>query len=54
MGLATLLWLWLASADATTLDRVAATVNEDVIALSEIYELGGEFIEQRCAGDMTP
>lgn len=29
-------------------DRVAAVVNNDVIALSEVYELGGEFVGQRC------
>ena len=27
-------------------DRVAAVVNDDVITLSEVYELGGEFIEK--------
>lgn len=27
-------------------DRVAAVVNDDVVALSEVYELGGDFIEQ--------
>jgi peptidyl-prolyl cis-trans isomerase SurA len=54
MNVVALVGLLFASADAATLDRVAATVNEDVIALSEIYELGGEFIEQRCAGDMLP
>ncbi len=46
--------LWAAPAGAATLDRVAATVNDDVIALSEIYELGGEFIDQRCTAEMMP
>ena len=31
-------------------DRVAAVVNNEVIALSEIYELGGGFIERQCSG----
>ncbi len=30
-------------------DRVAAVVDDDVIALSEVYELGGEFITERCS-----
>lgn len=43
------LWALLASspARADVVDRVAAVVNDDVITLSEIYELGGEFIEKR-------
>ena len=28
-------------------DRIAAVVNDEVITLSEVYELGGEFIENR-------
>lgn len=36
------------SASAATVDRVAAVVNEEVIALSEVYELGKEFIEENC------
>lgn len=31
-------------------DRVAAVVNNDVVALSQVYELGGEFITKRCPG----
>ena len=31
------------------LDRVAAVVDDDVIALSEVYDLGGEFIDERCS-----
>lgn len=43
------LWLcFVGSAFAQTADRVAAVVNDDVIALSEVYELGSEFIERRC------
>jgi len=43
------LWLCcMGSAFAQTADRVAAVVNDDVIALSEVYELGSEFIERRC------
>jgi parvulin-like peptidyl-prolyl isomerase len=29
-------------------DRVAAVVNNDVVALSEVYDLGSDFIGQRC------
>lgn len=39
--------LWLGLAQAAMVDRVAAVVNDDVITLSEIYELGGPFIEER-------
>lgn len=34
------------SASAATVDRVAAVVDNDVLTLSEIYELGGDYIEQ--------
>lgn len=44
------LWLLLGLAWGGLADRVAAVVEEDVIALSEIYELGAPFIEQRCPG----
>jgi len=37
-----------ASAYAGTVDRVAAVVGDEVIALSEIYELGGSFITEAC------
>src|SRR5690606_14701259 len=36
------------AAPAGTLDRVAAIVNEDVIALSELYDFAGDVIEQEC------
>ena len=43
------------SAEAGTVDRVAAVVNDEVITLSEVYELGRAFIEERtragAAGD---
>jgi peptidyl-prolyl cis-trans isomerase SurA len=39
--------LSVATADAAVVDRVAAVVNDDVIALSEVYELAGDFVEQR-------
>jgi peptidyl-prolyl cis-trans isomerase SurA len=35
-------------------DRVAAVVNDEVIALSEIYDLGGEHIQQTCAARPVP
>lgn len=36
-------------ASAATVDRVAAVVDDDVVALSEIYDLGGDFIDERCS-----
>jgi hypothetical protein len=45
-----LLWLAIAGAGAVTVDRVAAIVNDDVIAWSEIYEIGSEFIAPRATG----
>jgi parvulin-like peptidyl-prolyl isomerase len=35
-------------------ERVAAVVNNEVIALSEIYEIGGEFIAEALASDQSP
>ena len=44
-----------ATADAGVVDRVAAVVNDDVIVLSEVYDLGDEYIEQAtAAGGGTP
>jgi parvulin-like peptidyl-prolyl isomerase len=33
---------------APVVDRIAAVVNDDVVVLSEVYELGDGFIRQRC------
>lgn len=38
-----------AVAQAAVVDRVAAVVNDDVVTLSEVYELGGDYIEQASA-----
>ncbi len=38
------------TASAASLDRLAAVVNDEPIALSEVYDLGGEYIDQTCAG----
>ena len=38
-------------AHAVVVDRIAAVVNSDVITLSEVYALGGDFIEQRTLED---
>ena len=46
-----ILGLLVGLAQAEIVDRVAAVVNKDVITLSEIYELGGEFVEERAAGE---
>ncbi|MBX2798814.1 MAG: peptidylprolyl isomerase [Myxococcales bacterium] len=41
--------LLVSGASATSVvDRVAAVVNDDVVALSEVYEIGQAFIEKRC------
>lgn len=37
-------------ARAVIVDRVAAVVNREVITLSQIYEVGGDYIEERAAG----
>ena len=42
--------LWIGAAQAAFTDGIAAIVNDEVIAVSEVYELGGEFIVQRCPG----
>lgn len=47
MKLALLLLSLLGSASAALVDRVAAVVNDEVITLSQVYDLGGDFIEQR-------
>jgi peptidyl-prolyl cis-trans isomerase SurA len=33
---------------ARVVDRIAAVVNDEIVALSEVYELGAPFIQQRC------
>lgn len=42
--------VWALAAQAGMVDRVAAVVNNDVIALSEVYDLGGSYILERCIG----
>jgi peptidyl-prolyl cis-trans isomerase SurA len=37
-----------ATAHAAVVDRIAAIVDDEVIALSEVYELGSEFITEKC------
>jgi parvulin-like peptidyl-prolyl isomerase len=39
-----------AEAEATVVDRIAATVNSEVITLSEVYELGGDYIDSTAQG----
>jgi len=53
MRIATLLAALLpaTAAHAGVVDRIAAVVEEEVIALSEVYELGGDYIYQRCGDD---
>lgn len=38
---------------AELVDGVACVVNDEIITLSELYEVGGEFVAQRCGG-VTP
>ena len=35
-------------------DRVAATVNDEVITISEVYDIGKDYVEQRCVQTPTP
>ena len=47
----TALWLvCIAPAQGEVVDRIAAVVEKDVITLSEVYALGGEFIENAAQG----
>ena len=41
-------------ARAAVVDRVAAVVDDEVIALSEVYDLGRQFIEDRCRQPGAP
>lgn len=43
-----------AFASAGVVDRVAAVVGQDVVTLSEVYDLGGPFIEQKCQASLDP
>lgn len=49
-GLSLLLLAAPAAAEERVADRIAAVVNSTVLSLSDIYNLGGDFIEERCAG----
>ncbi len=42
------------TAHAAVVDRIAAVVDNEVITLSEIYELGGDYIQQASAAGATP
>ena len=42
-------WFGLGDAKAEPVDRIAAVVNDEVIALSEVYDIGRRFIEERAA-----
>ncbi len=39
------------AAEAAIVDRIAAVVNKDVITLSEVYDLGSEYIEEASVGE---
>lgn len=42
-----LIMAWAGLAQAAVVDRIAAVVNDEVVTLSEVYEVGREFIAQR-------
>ena len=42
-----------AQAGGVVVDRVAASVNDDIITLSEIYDFGGPYIEEQVEADPT-
>jgi len=44
-----MIWALALTAQAGMVDRIAAVVNDDVIALSEVYDLGRDYIFERCA-----
>ncbi len=44
--------LWSLPATAATVDRIAAVVDDEVITLSEVYDLGGPYMEQACPGQV--
>lgn len=41
--------LWLGLSQAATVDRIAAVVNDEVIALSDIYAVGSAVISEQVA-----
>ena len=45
------LFTLLAPAEARIVDRVAAVVEKEVLTLSEVYDLGADFIEERSVGE---
>jgi len=51
-GLAAAVLLWSLPAAAATVDRIAAVVDDEVITLSEVYDLGGPYMEQACPGQV--
>lgn len=52
MRITLLLATWVTGiAHAAVVDRIAAVVDDDVIALSEVYALGGDYIRERCDAD---
>lgn len=43
--------VWGSAAFAQTVDRIAAVVDDEVITLSEVYELGSDFIVAQCTSE---
>lgn len=43
----------ISNANAEVVDRIAAVVNDEVITLSEVYDLGGSYIAERCGQSNT-
>lgn len=42
------MFLFALTAQAAMVDKIAAVVDDEVIVLSDVYDLGGPFIQQRC------
>ena len=44
-------WIYGSVAFGQTVDRIAAVVDDEVITLSEVYELGSDFIVGKCGAE---
>ena len=53
MALVSLLFFGFGAAFAAPADRIAAVVNDEVVTLSEVYEMGRDFIETRAQSGLA-
>jgi peptidyl-prolyl cis-trans isomerase SurA len=44
-------WIFASTVQAATMDRIAAVVNDDLITLSEVYEVGSDYIQDHIGTD---